>query len=217
MMAPATDKFRNPSTKAPASPLPRRRMKNSTQALGCRMCDRPMTPDRMTARTSTDLSTHTSSGSSLFPRRVLPTKACPNMLRSRVKCLARRLLEVAQVLPHDWYERLLLFRECGEAIERPRAHERLRKRDVFEKDLLDAIGLCRTPVKQRQGPNDLQPDFPLVARCERADEDFLVGRDPLRMFAGQFLQEIERALRDQPILVGGERGQLDHERRVVFD
>src|SRR6185436_7554107 len=56
MMTPASGRFRNPSTKAPASPLPRRRMKNSAQALGCRMCERPMTPKRTMARISTDLS-----------------------------------------------------------------------------------------------------------------------------------------------------------------
>src|SRR3982751_3247674 len=54
MMAP-NGRFRKPSTNAPASPLPRKRMKNSTQAFGRKMCDRPKTPNRMMARTSTDL------------------------------------------------------------------------------------------------------------------------------------------------------------------
>src|SRR5688572_13469440 len=63
-MTPASGRFRSPSTKAPASPLLRRRMKNSAQALGCRMCERPRTPNRMIAKTSTDLSIR----SSLLPR-----------------------------------------------------------------------------------------------------------------------------------------------------
>jgi hypothetical protein len=121
------------------------------------------------------------------------------------------------VSPHDWHERHPPFGECGKAVERPRAHEGLGKRHVLEKDLLDAMRLGRAPVKQRQGTNDLQPDFPLVARRERADEDLLVRRDPIHMCVRQFLQEIERALSDEPILVGGERRQFAHERRVVFD
>src|SRR4029453_6366055 len=76
MMTPATGRFRNPSTKAPASPLPRRRMKNSAQALGCRMCERPMTPDRITARTSTDLSIRSPGASRSCLLRPSPTCAC---------------------------------------------------------------------------------------------------------------------------------------------
>jgi len=147
----------------------------------------------------------------------LAAEACPNLLRPRLKCLARRPLEVAEVPPHGWHERHPPLRECGKAVERPGTHEGLWKGDVLEKYRLDTTCLCRTPVKQRQGTNDLQPDFPLVARCKRADEDLLVRRDPVGMFVRQFLRQIERALGDKPIYVGGERGQLDHERRVVFD
>jgi hypothetical protein len=65
-------------------------------------------------------------------------------------------------------------------------------------------------VKEWQGPDDLQPDLPLVARDERADEDPLVRLNPIRVFVRQFLQEIERALRNEPILVGGERCEFDY-------
>src|SRR6188508_2348507 len=61
MMMAAIGRFRIPSTKAPGSPFARRSMKNSTQALGCTMCERPNTPNRMTAKTSTDLSIRSSS------------------------------------------------------------------------------------------------------------------------------------------------------------
>jgi hypothetical protein len=67
----------------------------------------------------------------------------------------------------------LPFGECRKAVERPRAHEGLRKRHVLDQYLLDAMRLGRTPTKQRQGTNDLQSDFPLVARC--ADEDLTIA------------------------------------------
>ena len=118
---------------------------------------------------------------------------------------------------HDWPERHPPLREGGKAVERPRPDESLRKCHVFEKYLLDAVRLCRAPGKQRQGSNDLQPDFPLVACRERADEDLLVRRDPIRVFVRQLLQEIERALRDEPILVHCERDQLDDPGRAAFD
>jgi hypothetical protein len=69
----------------------------------------------------------------------------------------------------------LPFGECRKVVERPRAHEGLRKRHVLDQCLLDAMRLGRTPTKQRQGTNDLQPDFPLVARGERADEDLTIA------------------------------------------
>jgi hypothetical protein len=37
------------------------------------------------------------------------------------------------------------------------------------------------------------------------------------MLVRDFFQEIERALCDQPIVVGGERGHFGYERRVVFN
>src|SRR4030095_12762313 len=107
-------------------------------------------------------------------------KARTNVLRSRLECLARRTLEIPEVSAHDGPERSPPFRQRGQAVERPRAHERLRNRYILEKHLFDAALLRRTPVEQRQGANDLQTDLPLVAGCEWANEDFLAAAQSSR-------------------------------------
>jgi hypothetical protein len=85
----------------------------------------------------------------------------------------------------DRAERHASFGQRREAVKRPGADERLRKRHVLEEDCLNAARLGGTPAKQRKRADDLETDFPLIALGERSDEDLLVRLYPVGMVVRQ--------------------------------
>jgi hypothetical protein len=72
---------------------------------------------------------------------------------------------------------------------------------VAAEDLDDALALTPPPLEERERPDDLQSDFPLVAIGERSDEEALVGLYALGHLVGELFEQVQRAHRDEPILV----------------
>jgi hypothetical protein len=72
---------------------------------------------------------------------------------------------------------------------------------ITEKDFRYSTPLGWRPVEEWEGADDLQSDFPFVAICKRAYEDFLIWSDPVRMIVCQLFKEVQRSHRYQPIIV----------------
>src|SRR5262249_48454286 len=102
------------------------------------------------------------------------------------------------------------------AVESPCSDKCLRIFDIFQQDGFDAFQIFTCPVKKSNGADNLKTDFPLVAVRKRSDENVFMRIDPFRMIASDFFEEIERTLRDQPLLIVSQLDELGDEPWLLF-
>ncbi len=93
----------------------------------------------------------------------------------------------------------------------------MREGEVLEQNSLHPLRLGGGPAKQWQRAYDPQADLPLVALSERTNEHPLIWCNPFRMLVGELFEQVERALRDQPVLIGRQRGELLDARGPLLD
>lgn len=112
------------------------------------------------------------------------------------------------MLPHERPKLRPPFGDSGQAVESPGTNEGLWKCQIRGKDLLHSTQLLGSPLKKGQGPHNLKADLPLLAAGQRTEEDGLVRRDPLQMIVGEFLEQVQRPLHDEPVVIAGEGNEI---------
>ena len=129
---------------------------------------------------------------------------------ARDESFAPGAFKAPEVTEHEGPESRVFLSERAQAVEGPRLDELAGMADVPAKDRQNARPLCTLPVEEGKGPNDLQAHLPPVAVGQSADEETLVRLDPPGLIMGEFLQEIQRTLGDERVLVSREGGHFSH-------